>query len=602
VAVRAAGPVNVMDSFPSSRLGGGRGRAVISASSAIEYAFEGTALAADERARPSVFTSAVVEGLRTGDADRDEDGLVSLDELYDYVFDRVRAENPKQTPGRDVEMAGDLYIARTRRRRLRAAPIPDAVAAALKEANPTFRRGAVSELRDRLLHDDPAAALGALEALREVVRTDTKSVADDAAAALTSARMTVVPASIDFGSVAAGSQPWGETIEVHGPALAQKITVQAESPLEASVEADGRVALRLPAVHEPFAGQVTITSPLGSVVVPVTVTPASIEKATDEAMEQGTALGTEPGSAAAVETTPHAEALVERRVTPVAAAVAPPPETAPTRAAEAAQQSTTAAESPLLSSRARRLVAVTSALGGLLILASFTEPWVYGYVTEAQFPGPTVGLFIVAIAAMVAAIAVIVDHPRGLVATGLVLGVALVAATSLLTPFGMVATVAGPIPSGLLLGVAGELLVLTAGLVALVSLLRSGQASGAWPGLSDRPRLVIVGLVLVGAVTLMLYAAWLTETSASTWGAVMIFWAVTWLAVGALAVSTKPSGLARAFLAGWALTALSQPVSDGAFLAHRGEPFAGMPVVIVALLGLVFVATILDRRVAQPAA
>ena len=121
VAVRAAGPVNVMDSFPAGRLGGGRGRAVISASSAIEYAFEGTELAADERAKPSVFTSAVVEGLRTGEADRDEDGLVSLDELYDYVFDHVRAENPKQTPGRDVEMSGDVYLAHSRRRRLRRA-------------------------------------------------------------------------------------------------------------------------------------------------------------------------------------------------------------------------------------------------------------------------------------------------------------------------------------------------------------------------------------------------------------------------------------------------------------------------------------------------
>jgi uncharacterized caspase-like protein len=36
VTVRAAGPVNVMDSFPAGRLGGGRGRAVISASSAME--------------------------------------------------------------------------------------------------------------------------------------------------------------------------------------------------------------------------------------------------------------------------------------------------------------------------------------------------------------------------------------------------------------------------------------------------------------------------------------------------------------------------------------------------------------------------------------
>ena len=71
VAVRAAGPVNVMDSFPSGRLGGGRGRAVISASSAIEYAFEGTTLAeADLRGGYGLNVLAVVRPHPEGGADR----------------------------------------------------------------------------------------------------------------------------------------------------------------------------------------------------------------------------------------------------------------------------------------------------------------------------------------------------------------------------------------------------------------------------------------------------------------------------------------------------------------------------------------------------
>jgi hypothetical protein len=60
------------------------------ASLAIEYAFEDDRLADQHASRPSVFTSAVVEGLATGDADRDEDGWVSLNELYDYVFAPAR--------------------------------------------------------------------------------------------------------------------------------------------------------------------------------------------------------------------------------------------------------------------------------------------------------------------------------------------------------------------------------------------------------------------------------------------------------------------------------------------------------------------------------
>ena len=79
---------------------GGRGRAVITASSAMEYAFEGETLADTREAAPSVFTSALVKGLETGEADRDQDGLVALDELYDYIYDTVRAVTPHQTPGK----------------------------------------------------------------------------------------------------------------------------------------------------------------------------------------------------------------------------------------------------------------------------------------------------------------------------------------------------------------------------------------------------------------------------------------------------------------------------------------------------------------------
>ncbi|WP_305783895.1 caspase family protein [Symbioplanes lichenis] len=113
VTVRAGGAVDVLDSFAAARAGGGRGRAVITASSAMEYAFEGDHLAGSPVPRPSVFTSALVEGLSTGLADRNGDGWVSLDELYDYVFDKVRERTPHQTPSRYVEMQGDLYLART---------------------------------------------------------------------------------------------------------------------------------------------------------------------------------------------------------------------------------------------------------------------------------------------------------------------------------------------------------------------------------------------------------------------------------------------------------------------------------------------------------
>ncbi|MDQ3756906.1 MAG: caspase family protein [Actinomycetota bacterium] len=104
----------------------GRGRAVITASRATEYAFEADELAAENAAQPSVFTGAIVEGLATGKADVDGDGLVTVDELYDYVYDAVRGQVAGQTPGRWIHVEGNLVVARNPR----AATRPAAQAAA----------------------------------------------------------------------------------------------------------------------------------------------------------------------------------------------------------------------------------------------------------------------------------------------------------------------------------------------------------------------------------------------------------------------------------------------------------------------------------------
>ncbi|MDI6098778.1 caspase family protein [Actinoplanes sp. NEAU-A12] len=110
---------------------GGCGRAVITSSSAMEYAFEGSRLTGNgERTGPSVFTGVLVQGLETGAADRDGDGFVTLDEIYDYVYTGVREITPHQTPCKwTFDMQGSLHIARRPAGPLAAiapAPVPRA--------------------------------------------------------------------------------------------------------------------------------------------------------------------------------------------------------------------------------------------------------------------------------------------------------------------------------------------------------------------------------------------------------------------------------------------------------------------------------------------
>jgi tetratricopeptide (TPR) repeat protein len=222
--VRASGDVNVLDSFPQEGTGGGRGRAVITASSAMEYAFEGEQLADDQHRRPSVFTNALVEGLATGDADRDEDGWVSLNELYDYVFDKVREQNPHQTPSRKVELEGDLYLAHSRRQRIRPVPIPPDLQAALTDQNMYTRLGAISELQSRLSSDNLPSAVGAYEALAELARTDIRYVADPAAAALSQGVLHPEETVLHFGEHRQGSAPPHRTLRLLGPPIARACT------------------------------------------------------------------------------------------------------------------------------------------------------------------------------------------------------------------------------------------------------------------------------------------------------------------------------------------------------------------------------------------
>ncbi|MGW1670644.1 caspase family protein [Streptomyces sp. NPDC002324] len=75
----------------------GHGRAVITATNRTEYAWEGNHLSELEP-EPSRFTGALIEGLLSGEADKDADGLVSVQDLYEYVYEQLQKSGAKQRP------------------------------------------------------------------------------------------------------------------------------------------------------------------------------------------------------------------------------------------------------------------------------------------------------------------------------------------------------------------------------------------------------------------------------------------------------------------------------------------------------------------------
>nr|WP_281258445.1 caspase family protein [Actinomadura mexicana] len=187
MVVRGAGNVGI-----NERLSGS-GRAILSSSSALEYAFEldrqrttkeisRYSTGEEEGGRPSIFTEALVRGLTTGEADRNRDGRISVDELYDYTYSQVTALNPNQTPTKFSDVSGELIVAFSPGT-VRPPALPEEVRSAAGHPLAGVRAAAVGTLKELALAGDGVGLLAyrRLEALRG---DDSRMVAGSAAEAV----------------------------------------------------------------------------------------------------------------------------------------------------------------------------------------------------------------------------------------------------------------------------------------------------------------------------------------------------------------------------------------------------------------------------------
>jgi hypothetical protein len=164
--------VKSADQITPDELGGdAQGLVILTATDSLSYAFETPETG--DAPRPSVFTKHLVHGLRTGEADLEHDGVVTVDELYEYVRRRVREEVPGQDPKKwEFEAAGGLIFAKTADPAL--VELPKQIQETIDNWFPTARVGAVELLIK--LAKNPHMRLSAIAALEKLLQDDSDQV------------------------------------------------------------------------------------------------------------------------------------------------------------------------------------------------------------------------------------------------------------------------------------------------------------------------------------------------------------------------------------------------------------------------------------------
>ncbi|GAA2806019.1 type VII secretion protein EccCb [Saccharopolyspora taberi] len=98
IVARSSTAVDVTDRFGGDNQSGG-GVYVMTATNEIEYAYEQEQLVLNKPIAVSAFTSAIIEGLKTGAADTDHDGAITAEELFQFASRKLHAEGMTPTNG-----------------------------------------------------------------------------------------------------------------------------------------------------------------------------------------------------------------------------------------------------------------------------------------------------------------------------------------------------------------------------------------------------------------------------------------------------------------------------------------------------------------------
>src|SRR5512134_1427498 len=155
--------------------GSGFGRVVLTASDSTQYALEGDQVI--KQTELSLFTHFLLKGLKTGEADTNNDGYISLDEWYDYTYTKVISETPRQVPHKwSYNQQGDLIIAKNPYVKKKVVELPYELLHALESSFVGIRESAVNELGNYLRSSDPEMVKLAIASLKKMKEDDSRRI------------------------------------------------------------------------------------------------------------------------------------------------------------------------------------------------------------------------------------------------------------------------------------------------------------------------------------------------------------------------------------------------------------------------------------------
>lgn len=150
---------------------GGTGRFVLTSSNSTQKSWEGEKII--QEIDTSLFTHFLLKGITSGDADTDEDGIISIDEWFKYTEKEIGKIKVEQTPKYwTFDKTGDICIAYNPRaeNKLGKSSLPRELFFAANSQLASLRHGAIDSLGELLYSENECQRMEAEKLLEKLLK------------------------------------------------------------------------------------------------------------------------------------------------------------------------------------------------------------------------------------------------------------------------------------------------------------------------------------------------------------------------------------------------------------------------------------------------